>query len=356
MQKDYYSVLGVSRNASSDEIKKAYRHLAHQHHPDKEGGNEERFKEINEAYYVLSDRQRRERYDHFGAGPGSAKTSARGAEGFPGFTEGFESWFADIMEEFFGGAVGAGRARGRDIAADVTVTFEEVLSGARRELSVTRWLACDRCRGSGGEPGSSLKTCAACSGAGRLHRVEQTFFGAMTRLVRCPTCRGAGEAPETPCTTCRGAGRVRRQDRVPVALPSGMESGDTFVVEGGGDAPERPDSGRAGSLYVSVQVEPHPRFRREGDDLWIDEEVSFFTLVRGGSITVRGLDGKAKRLVIPAATPSGKVFRVAGQGLPRRRRSLRGSRGDLYVTVHARVPQKPSARMRSRLEEIADEL
>lgn len=356
--KDYYSILGIDKKASSDEIKKAYRRLAHQFHPDKAGGNEEHFKEINEAYYVLSDAKRRKQYDHFGVGPGSQRGA--GAYDFSGFPEGFETWFSDIVEEFFGGAsAGAGRrgTRGRDIAVELTVSLEQVLHGVREEVSVVRWVACDRCKGGGGEPGSAMKTCSTCSGAGRLHRVEQTFFGAMTRLVRCPECHGQGEVPEQKCTTCKGAGRARRQDRIPVAIPPGMADGDTFVVEGGGDVSLAPRLGKGGALYVTVHVAPHPRLKRDGDNLWTEEEISFLTLLRGGTVIVKGIDDEALRLKIPHGTPSGKVFRLGGHGLPQQRRNGgSGNRGDLYVTVHARVPSKPSQNLLDTLKGIAEEL
>lgn len=353
MAKDYYSILGIPKGASADEIKKAYRKLAHRHHPDKTGGDDLRFKEINEAYYVLSDEGRRSSYDKFGVGVGGGQ----GAPDFSIFTEGFDGWFADIMSEFFGGGVHEAQSRGRDIAVGLTITLEQVATGMKEDLIVTRWVMCDRCKGKGGEPGTSLKTCGVCSGAGKLHRVEQTFFGAMTRVVRCPTCSGAGEIPETPCTTCRGSGRIRRQDRVPVTLPAGLEDGETFVIERGGDVPVAPHAGKSGSLYVTVHVASHNRFRREGDDLWADEEISFLTLVRGGSIAIKTLDESSVRLKIPQGTASGKVFRISGKGLPRRRRSLhRGSRGDLYVTVHARVPQKPSKKFLDALDILGEEL
>lgn len=362
--KDYYTILGLNKGASFEDIKKAYRRLAHRHHPDKEGGDEDRFKEINEAYYVLSDTKRRAQYDQFGAGPGPRPQSARESGEFSPFAEGFESWFSDIMDELFGGLAGSGAAvrgtRGRDLAVDLNVTLEQVLSGLREEIAVTRWVVCDRCKGGGGEPGTTMKTCGSCNGAGRLHRVEQTFFGTMTRLVRCPGCRGTGEVPEAGCTTCKGAGRIRRSDRIAVALPPGMEDGETFMVESGGDAPQAPrlSGAKAGALYATVHVTPHPRFRREGDDLWCDEEISFLTLVRGGSMTVKALDGAPLKVKIPRSAPSGKVFRISGHGLPRGKSFAKrgGSRGDLYVTVHARVPPHPSEHLVDRLKEISDEL
>lgn len=351
--KDYYTILGVAKGATQEEIKKAYRRLAHKHHPDRAGGDEARFKEINEAYYVLSDAQRRVQYDRFGTGPNQ---TSRATQGSP-FVEGFDSWFSDMVAEFFGDAAARQDARGRDIAVELTVTLEQALKGVREEIAVSRWVACDRCQGGGGEPGTSMKTCTTCSGAGKLHRVEQTFLGTMTRLVRCPLCRGAGEVPEAICTTCKGSGRIRKHDRIPVTLPPGMDAGDTFMVEGGGDVPVVPRVGRSGSLYVTIHVASHSKFRREGDDLWTEEEVSFLTLLSGGTVTVQGLDAIPVRIKIPEATPSGKVFRVSGQGMPRRKRSRgKENRGDLYVTVHARVPTKPSKRLLEFLHQLEDEL
>lgn len=361
--KDYYTILGVKKEASQDEIKKAYRKLAHQHHPDKTGGDDMRFKEINEAYYVLSDPERRQKYDRFGQGPGAQPGAGPGAGFHTGFTDGFDGWFSDILEQFFGGmaddgsvAAGFGASprpqRGRDIGLEMSVTLEQAARGLKEEIPVTRWVSCSRCQGEGAEPATEMKTCVTCSGAGRLHRVEQTFFGTMTRLVTCPKCQGAGEIPEQACTTCKGSGRNKQQTQVSVTLPAGMEDGETFGVRGAGDMPKQP-GGKPGNLHVKVKVEPSERFRREGADLWMDEEVSFLKLVRGGSLTLKGLLGEDVKLKIPKGTPSGKVFRIANHGMPRRKR---GGKGNLYVTLHAHVPEKAKKKLIDHLREIQEDL
>lgn len=360
MSKDYYQILGVKKDASFDDIKKAYRSLAHKYHPDKEGGSEERFKEINEAYYVLSDSKRRSNYDSFGIGPNASfggRGGPSGAEFFGGFAEGFEDWFSDIFGDLFGAGFATTRreARGRDLSVELVITLKDVLHGISIPVSLTKWAVCDRCKGSGSEPGTSLKTCSACSGAGRLHRVEQTIFGPITRAVPCPTCNGSGEVPEVACTTCRGSGRVKRKDTINVTLPAGLEEGETLLVEGAGDAsPKR--GGKPGSLYVTVRVAQDKRFRRDGADLWAEEEASFTTLVSGGTVTIKDLDNKSLRLKIPPGTPSGKIFKIAGKGLPKRGGRLRKSFGDLYVAVHVRIPQNPSAKLIDRLKDLEEEL
>lgn len=356
--KDYYTILGVKKDSSQDEIKKAYRKLAHQYHPDKTGGDDDRFKEINEAYYVLSDPDRRQKYDRFGHGPGTANAAGPGAGFQAGFAEGFDGWFSDILEQFFGGVVDEEtfgtrpQQRGRDIGIEMTVSLAQAAKGLKEEIPVTRWASCDRCSGNGAEPGTEMKTCDTCSGAGRLHRVEQTFFGTMTRLVTCPKCQGAGEQPEQVCTTCQGSGRTKNATQVQVTLPAGMEDGETFAVRGAGDMPKRP-GGKPGNLYVTVRVEASDQFRREGADLWTDEEVSFVKLLRGGTVTIKGLLGEEIKLKIPKGTPSGKVFRIAGSGMPKRKR---GGKGNLYITVHAHVPEKASKKLIEHLRSVQDDL
>jgi molecular chaperone DnaJ len=356
-QKDYYQILGVAKGATPDDIKKAYRRLAHQHHPDKTGGDDARFKEINEAYYVLSDPKRRESYDRFGSGPGAAGGAGAGFRA--GFTEGFDGWFQDILEQFFGGGLdetfAQGQSHGRDLAVELTMELEQVRAGLQQDIPIGRYVKCKRCVGVGGEPGSTLQTCATCSGAGKLHRVEQTFFGTMTRLVICPDCQGVGEVPEDKCTTCKGSGRNREQSQVSVTIPAGVEDGETFAMRGAGDVPEHPaHGGRTGTLYVTVRIAAHPKFRREADDLWTEEEISFLLLVRGGTATLQDLEGKDIKLKIPKGTPSGKVFRITGKGLPSRRKGA--STGALFVTVHAHVPEKPSKELIDGLRELGDEL
>ena len=350
-QKDYYTILEIDRKASPEDIKRSWRRLAHKHHPDKPGGDEERFKEINEAYYVLSDPGRRAQYDRFGvAGPAGAPGGVD-YSGFAPFTEGFDDWFSDVLESFFGVDFGQKRTRrGKDVHVEVYIPFEKSYAGSREELVLTLPRPCARCAGSGGEPGSNRIVCNACKGAGRLHRVEQTFLGAFTRLVVCPECHGRKEVPETSCTTCRGSGKEQRTEHVDIDVPAGIDDNDTLKIAGGGEAGQA--GLRAGDLYVTVRVAQSARFRRQEDDLSFEEDVSFPTAVLGGAVSVRFPDSSL-RLTIPAGTHSGHTFKIKNRGFPRR--SGRG-KGDAFVRVEVHVPKKISSRAKKAIEDIAKEL
>ena len=369
--KDYYSILGISRTASGDEIKKAWRKLAHKFHPDKTGGEDEKFKEVNEAYYVLSDPDRKAQYDHFGVGasnfgsgnPFSGSASPFGGAGTPfgdfsgEFASGFEDWFSDILENFFAGPGFRAQektsrfVKGKDVHVEITVPFETIFKGAAQELSLKILRPCERCQGSAKEPGTAAVSCKACGGAGRLHRVEQTILGTLTRLVMCPTCLGRGEIPEAPCTTCKGEGRQERVERIEAQIPAGVEDGETLRFSKYGEAGRV--GSQAGDLYVTVRVLPHKNLRREGTDLWLDEEIPFPVAVLGSTILVE-LPGSTVKLKIPSGTPSGKVFRLQNYGVPDRKNSAK--RGSVYVRVVVRVPRKVSERVKRLLTEIEEEL
>jgi len=346
-KRDYYEVLGVSKGAGADELKTAYRKLALQYHPDRNQGNksaEEKFKEINEAYEVLSDAQKRAAYDQYGHSGGGA-----GPGGFGGFegAQGFGDIFGDIFGEMFGGggrSGGRGRARkGADLRFDHTVTLNEALTGTQSTLRVTRPSTCTQCKGSGAKPGTSLKTCPDCRGQGQV-RVTRGFF---TLAQTCPRCQGEGQIVENPCPECRGQGRVRSTENITVRVPPGVEEGTTLRVPGGGEA--GPRGAAPGDLYVVLHVKADPRFERDGEDLVTARHASVPLAALGGEMEVPTLE-KPVRINIPAGTQSGTVFRVRGAGMPR----LQGSgRGDLHVRVIVDVPTKLTKEQKKLLADLA---
>lgn len=345
MPKDYYHILGVERSASADELKRAYRKLALQYHPDKPTGNEEKFKEINEAYQVLGDQEKRTQYDRFG------QTFTGGAAGGPfagGFTfdpfEVFQREFSgleDLFGDLFGGG---GRRRGRggaeqgdDRATAITITFEEMVRGGKRELALERLRTCPKCQGSGAEPGTKITTCATCKGAGVTERQVRTFLGTMVQRAVCPDCRGEGKRPEKPCRACSGTGRTHQRDTLVVKLPPGLEDGMRLRVSGEGEMGVR--GGPAGDLYVTVHIKSHPTLKRDGANLRSTVAVSFSTTALGGTWTVETIDGPTD-LTIPRATPSGAELRIPGKGIVMGRQGDTGRRGDQIVTVVVDVPKR----------------
>ncbi len=358
--KDYYDILGVSRNASEDDIKRAYRRLAHQYHPDKAGGDEKKFKEVSEAYAVLSDREKRAQYDRFGRVFEGVSASGQEGGGFQGVRfedlfRGFgfdftEQGFGDLFSEVFGGRrTRAGRARGEDIGVDVEVSFAEAAFGTTRELELRKYVICSRCHGSGAEPGAGMKTCPTCHGTGEISRTQRAFFGTFTERHMCAACRGEGKVPEKHCAQCRGEGRVREIQKLRITIPAGIEDGGLIRIAGHGEAPER--GGVPGDLYASVHVRPHPMFRREGNDIHMRAEISFVEAALGGTIEVPTLEGKTMRLEIPAGIESGKIIRLSHQGIP----SARG-RGDMLIEVQVKTPKRLSKKAKQLLKELADEL
>src|SRR5579884_3782278 len=326
VKRDYYEVLGVARNASEDEIKKAFRKLAFQYHPDrnKEKGAEARFKEINEAYEVLGDAEKRQVYDRFGhAGVGA------GANGdFGNF--GFGASFAEIFEQFFGGATAQTRRatgqRGADIRYELTISFEEAVFGCQKEIEVPRWENCTACRGSGAQPGTQTQRCSACQGTGEIRRVQQSIFGQFVNVMVCDRCRGEGRVITTPCERCRGQGRVRNNRRVMVNIPAGVDDGVTVRVQGEGEVGGRGST--AGNLYVNLTVKPHPFFKRQGNDLLYELNCSFSQVALGDDVEVPTIDGGNSQLKIPAGTQTGRSFRLKGLGVPIVHSH---ARGDMHV-------------------------
>lgn len=355
MAKDYYDILGVPKGASDDEIKKAFRKLAHQHHPDK-GGDPERFKLINEAYQVLGDAKKRATYDQFGSAafePGAGPNpGAGGFGGFGGFGFDFSQGFqgqdfgdlGDVLGEMFGFGSGRGRQpRGKDIQVDVPLEFREAAFGVRRELRLYKTSVCHHCKGEGGEPGSKTTTCKTCEGHGQVRQMQRTMFGTIQTATVCPTCQGKGKSWSEMCKVCRGQGVERREEILQVDIPAGMNSDETLKIPGAGEAIP---GGKPGDLYVHVQVKSHPRFVREGNDVLTEEFVPFSLLALGGDWSVETLNGPMK-IRIPEGTASGTAFTIRQEGIPFLRSH---GKGNHIAKVIAAVPKKPSKEQRQLLE------
>ena len=351
-KRDYYEVLGVARGAGDDELKKAFRKLARQYHPDvnKSSEAEAMFKEVGEAYEILSDSEKRRVYDQLG----HAGLNGGGYGGFQGGFEGFGS-FADIFEQFdtmFGGAGGRGGARrgpqrGADLRYDLELTFEEAAFGTEKVLEIPRSEQCEVCKGSGAEPGSEPIVCPQCGGSGEMRRVQQSVFGQFVNVTMCSKCQGEGRVVSTPCHECRGKGTLRKTHALTVKIPAGVDKGQQIRLTGEGEA--GPKGGPAGNLYVVLEVRPHPLFKREGSDIFYELPISFAQAALGDEIKAPTIDGE-ESLVIPAGTQTGKTFRQREKGVPH----LRGmGRGDEHVTVTVRTPTNLSNRERELLEEMA---
>jgi molecular chaperone DnaJ len=349
-KRDYYEVLGVPRDADANTIKSAYRKLARQYHPDvnKDAEASERLKEINEAYEVLSDADKRQSYDRFG------HAAAQGGFGGAGTYGGFGG-FGDIFEEFFGGFGGTrtaprGPVRGDDLRYDMDITFEEAVFGTEKEIEVPRLETCPQCQGTGAEPGTKPIRCPQCNGTGEVRRAQQTILGQFVSVTTCPRCNGEREIVTSPCTMCRGEKRVHRTRKLSVAIPAGVDDGMRIRLSGEGEAGER--GGPSGSLYVVLRVKPHPLFRRQESDILLEYPVSIVQAALGAEVKVPTLDGGAA-LTIPAGTQHGAVFRLRGKGVPMLRSN---KRGDQLVTLRVVVPEKLTEKQRKLLQELGDSL
>lgn len=352
-KRDYYEVLGIDKASSADEIKKAFRKAAVKYHPDKEGGDETKFKEVNEAYEVLKDSQKRQRYDQFGhAGVGGSDGGGGGSpfEGFGGFNnQGFEFNFGDgglgdMFGQFFGG--GSGRQQpchGRDVETSVQLSFEEAIFGIERQLSFDMEDECSHCNGSTVEPGHELKTCPTCQGSGQQTRVMNTMFGAIQQAVTCETCRGRGRVPEKVCSVCRGTGTERRKQDITLKVPAGIDDGSTIRLKGRGEAIA---DGPKGDLYVHIRVKAHKKFTREGDLVLSEEHVSMIDAALGTEIEVETVDGKIT-MKIPAGTQSGTDFKLSGHGVPHIRSDKRGAH---IVQIIVDTPTKLNKKQKELLD------
>ena len=367
MAKDYYSILGVSKTATDQDIKKAYRKLALQHHPDKNKDNKEseaKFKEVNEAYEVLSDKQKRATYDQFGsAGPGFGGGGfGGGAQGFGAQGFDFSSFnggaggFADIFETFFGGAGGSqrrgakrGPQAGDDIEFELKLTFEEAAFGVEKELSVTKLVSCSRCHSTGAEPGSKSVTCKTCGGTGEVRVIRQTLFGQMASVNTCSECYGEGRVHEQKCTICNGSTRVRKTEKIRVKIPAGVDNDSTVRLNGKGE--DGRFGGPAGDLYVHIRVAPSKVFVRNGYDVHSEAHIHLLQAVLGGSINIQTLKGDME-LKVPAGTQSGRVFKLKELGIEKLRSS---GLGDHYVKVIVDIPQKISRKEKELYDQLAHE-
>lgn len=361
-KRDYYEILGVSKTASADEIKRAYRKLAHQHHPDKSGGDDTKFKELGEAYEVLGNTEKRAQYDRFGHnGPfGAGQTGAgqAGTGGFGGF-EGFDfnaagGGFGDIFDMFFQGGGQRNRTRrGRDIEVGLDLSFREAVFGVEKTFKLDLVDECDRCHGSTAEPGAKLKTCPTCHGQGQVTRIQRTILGNIQQAAMCETCEGRGQIPETPCTKCRGRGVIRQAKQVKVKIPAGVDNGNTVRLTGQGEAaPAGASRGsQRGDLYVHLRVKPDRQFKRQDRNILSTAKIGMAEAALGTTTLIPTLDGDIS-LKIPPGTQSGQIFKLTGKGVPT---TSGRSRGDQLVTVEVEIPTKLSSRQKSLLEEFTAE-
>lgn len=357
-KRDYYDILGVDKNADAQAIKKAYRKLAMKYHPDRNPDNkeaEEKFKEVNEAYEVLSDENKRRTYDQFGHegvnGQGGFGGQGFGGQGFGGF----EDIFGDVFGDIFGGGFGNSRTRrrgperGSDIRHSINISFEEAAFGKKTSIKLNRSEECSECNGSGAKVGTSKKTCPTCNGAGEVRTVQRTPFGNIASSRICSTCEGEGEVIESPCPKCSGRGSTRKVKTIEVDIPAGIDDGQMIKLSGQGEIGNK--GGPRGDLYLVINVERHPLFTREGNDIHFEMPITFVQAALGDEIEVPTLDGKVKYKV-PEGTQTGTVFRLREKGIPR----IRGnSRGDQYVKVVVDVPKKLNESQKDILREFAKE-
>ena len=350
-KRDYYEVLGVDKNADDAAIKKAYRQLAKKWHPDVNPGNaeaEEKFKEVNEAYQVLSDSQKRAAYDQYGFDGPQAQGFGGGAGSYGGFGGFGGIDMDDIFSSFFGGggrATRNGPVPGDDLRYDITITFEEAAKGCEKQINVVRDEECENCHGSGAKPGTNPQTCPTCGGSGQVRVTQNTAFGRIQNVRTCSNCHGTGKIISDPCPKCNGRGKVRTNKRRTIKIPAGIDNGQVLTIRGQGQPGER--GGQPGDLLVVVSVRPHKLFKRDGADIYVDLPITFTQAALGAEIDVPTLD-KPIKYPIPEGTQPGKTFRIRGKGIP----YLRGAgSGDLYVTVSIDVPKKLNEKQKDLLRQ-----
>jgi len=382
MAKNYYDILGIDKKASQDDVKKAFRKLAHKYHPDKQGGDAAKFKEASEAYAVLSDDSKRHAYDTYGStasqqtsgasGPGggfgqggfaggfnpedfgfdfSGATSGQGGQaGFEGFD------LNDILGQFFGGQAGGrgGRSqrvqRGRDISIDLELAFAESIFGVDRKVLLTKTSICSTCGGSGAKSGTEFMTCGTCNGKGKIHENRRSMFGSVSVTSPCPTCQGSGKIPKEKCATCHGAGVTNKQEEISLHIPAGIENGEMVRMQGQGEAVQ---GGVAGDLYIKIHVKPHSVFRKEGSNLVTDLSIKLSMALLGDEYKLETLDGSIT-VVIPAGIAHGEILRVKGKGVPSER-SGSGRRGDILIRISIALPNKLSKTARNLIEGLKNE-
>lgn len=364
MAKDYYQILGVDKKAPKEEIKKAFRTLAHKYHPDKKTGDDAKFKEINEAYSVLSDDGKRAQYDQYGsAGPnmgyGGNPSGSGFGQGFDGFDfsqftqggggfNGVEFDIGDIFGDIFGGGSNRRKTkRGRDISIDLELSFEDSIFGVERTILLNKVSKCETCGGNGAEKGTEMITCEKCNGKGSVREVKRSFFGQFESVATCEVCSGVGKVPKHKCHTCHGKGIYKKESEIKVKIPSGIDNGEMIRLSGGGEAVS---GGQSGDLYIKIYVNKHPLFRKDGQNLVMDLNVKLSTALLGGVEIIKSLDGEIT-LRIPEGITHGEVLRIKGKGVP----SSKHQRGDLLVKILLNIPKKLSKETRKTIEELRKE-
>lgn len=356
MAKDYYHILGVEKGASKDEIKKAFHKLAHKYHPDKQHGDEAKFKEVNEAYQVLSDDQKRAQYDNFGSNFQQGGGAGPGGFDFNGFdfsnfqnAQGFDFDLGDIFGDFFGGGK-RGRARterGRDLQVEVKLTFKEAVFGTEKPVSVKRTATCKTCSGSGAKPGTNLKTCSKCNGHGTIRDMQRTIFGSVATTRTCDVCHGAGKIPESPCVTCKGVGVTKDTSTLNVVIPPGVQNGEMLRLGRMGEAVR---GGETGDLYLQITVEPHPTITRDGNRLVTTLDIKLTDALLGAQYAVETIDGSIP-VTIPAGTKIGSIVTLKNHGVP----SPQGKRGDFLIKLNIKLPEKISSKAKAIIETLKEE-
>lgn len=356
--KDYYATLGINKSASEDEVKKAFRKLAQQYHPDKKTGDEAKFKEVSEAYAVLSDKKKRAEYDTYGraySGAGSQQGAGTDGAGFGGFDfagfQGFEGFgdvdFADVFGDLFGGGRTRQPKRGRDISIDIEIAFKDSVFGVERRVLITKQSVCDTCKGSGGKPGTEMTTCSICNGSGSVQETRNSILGSFTTARQCPTCHGHGTIPKEKCKVCNGAGVYKKEEEIKIAIPAGIQDGEMIRMPGRGEAIQ---GGAPGDLYIKMHVTRDAVYSREGNNLTMALTVKLSDALMGAEYKVKTLDGEEK-VMIPAGLNHGDVLRVKGKGIP----MGTSSRGDLLLRVSVPLPKKLSRAAKKAVEDLQKE-
>ncbi len=361
MSKNYYETLGIDKSSSKDDIKKAFRVLAHKYHPDKKGGDEGKFKEINEAYTVLSDDKKRAEYDAYGRvfSDGAGGNASGAGQGFGGFDfsgfnpqefaqnfEGFD--LGDIFGDFFGGGRTQTQSRrGRDISIDIEISFQDSVFGIERKILLAKTSACGTCKGNGAKPGTEMHTCPTCNGKGKIHEARRSFIGTFSTVKDCPVCDGRGKIPAEKCETCKGRGVLKQEQEITVKIPPGLNDGEVVRLGGAGEAIA---SGTAGDLYIKVRVKSHHLYKKEGHNLVTSLNIKLSTALLGGEYKLSTLEGDID-LKIPAGISFGEVLRIKGKGVPH----SKNNRGDLYVNLNIELPSKLSKNASKIVEELKKE-
>lgn len=359
--KNYYDILGIDKKASKDDIKKAFRSLAHKYHPDKKGGNAEKFKEASEAYSVLSDDQKRAQYDMYGqtfagtnAGGQGADWSNFGGFDFSGFTNGAQGGFStegfdlgDIFGEFFGGGRRSQAKRGRDISIDLELSFEEAVFGVERVVLLNKVSVCNVCGGNGAKKGTEMITCQTCNGKGKIREMKRSIFGSIEMTRACETCGGSGKIPKEKCSFCNGAGIIKKEEEIKIKIPAGIDDGEMIRLSGGGEAVK---SGASGDLYIKTHVKKHKIFRKEGDDLIMNLDVKLSDALLGAKLDIQTLDGLST-INIPEGVNTGDILQIKNKGVPRQDKS----RGDILVHIRIALPKKLSKSAKEAIEKLRQE-